>query len=197
MLATMIHMMKGTPYIYQGEEIGMTNVKFEFSDYKDIELINAYNDLVPNKLSHDEMMNGIYADGRDNARTPMQWDDNAHGGFTNGEPWLKVNPNYETINVSNNLADTDSIFYYYQKLIQLRKQNEIIVFGDFKRLYTEKKDLFVFERNYQGRKLLVVLNHSDKNVEMPESLNEDSIMISNYKDISNMLRPYEAIVYDL
>jgi len=197
MLATMIHMMKGTPYIYQGEEIGMTNVKFEFSDYKDIELINAYNDLVPNKLSHDEMMNGIYADGRDNARTPMQWDDKIHGGFTNGEPWLKVNPNYKTINVSSNLVDPESIFYYYQKLIQLRKQNEIIVFGDFKRLYPEHQDLFVFERCYQGRKLLVVLNHSEKTFEIPESLKRGSIMISNYKDISHMIRPYEAIVYDL
>ncbi|MCH4889094.1 alpha-glucosidase [Acidaminobacter sp. JC074] len=197
MLATMIHMMKGTPYIYQGEEIGMTNVQYDFSDYRDIELINAYHDLVPEKLSHDQMMTGIYADGRDNARTPMQWDSSQHGGFTSGQPWLKVNPNYKDINVKECLENKVSIFYYYKKLIDLRKKHDVIVYGDFKRLYSDHPDLFVYERTYMDEKLLVILNHTDKVISKPQGLDQGHLIISNYQDSDEEIRPYEALVYSL
>lgn len=192
MLATMIHMMKGTPYIYQGEEIGMTNVKFDYDDYKDIELLNAYKDLVPSKLSHDEMMAGIYADGRDNARTPIQWNKEAHAGFTTGSPWLKVNPNYADINVEASLDDSNSIFYYYQTLIELRKKHDIIVYGDFKRLFEDNDSIFAYERTLDDKKLTVVMNHTDENVEKPEMTG--NVLIMNYTDEVDYLRPYEVIV---
>lgn len=193
MLALMIHMMKGTPYIYQGEEIGMTNVKFDIEGYRDIELINAYNELVPAKLSHDDMMKGIYADGRDNARTPMQWSSEAHAGFTSGEPWIKVNPNYTMINVEESLVNKDSIFYFYKELIRLRKENDVIVYGDFRRLLEDNNDLFVYERCLNDQKIIVVLNHTSKTLNKP-IFDLEKVLISNYIDSQNILRPYEAYV---
>jgi oligo-1,6-glucosidase len=130
MLGTCLHMMQGTPYIYQGEEIGMTNVAFEsLQDYKDIEILNAYEELV-NKKGKDtkEMMQAIYNRGRDNARTPMQWDNSENAGFTTGTPWIKVNPNYNGINVASQIDDKHSIFSYYKKLIKIRKENPIVVY---------------------------------------------------------------------
>jgi len=201
----MIHFMKGMPYIYQGEEIGMTNVRFDsIDDYKDIKSLNAYNEHVGINLSHDEMMAGIHKDGRDNARTPMQWDDTEHAGFTTGSPWIKVNPNYKSINVKNALANHNSIFYHYQKLIQLRKDMDVIVYSDFKQFCCENKNLFVYTRFDAKQKLLVVMNHTDEiqSFEIPEELNKDQwqLLISNYQDSSLdptmlSLRPYESIVY--
>ena len=165
MLATLLHMMKGTPYIYQGEEIGMTNVAFDkLEDYRDIEILNAYHDLVTTRhlLSHEEMMRGIHSKGRDNARTPMQWNDQPQAGFTTGTPWIKVNPNYVDINAKKALTNTHSIFYYYQKLIALRKSYDIIIDGDYQLLLPDDEHLFVYKRCLDKQELLVICNFTDQ-----------------------------------
>lgn len=204
MLATMMHTMKGTPYILQGEEIGMTNVQFpSIEDYKDVEIINAYNELVKGGIMKEEdFLKGVHRMGRDNARTPVQWDDSENAGFTQGTPWLKVNPNYKEINVMNALEDKDSVFYYYKKLIQLRKEHEIIVYGKFKEYFKEHDDVYCYERELNGQKLLVVLNFKKENVdfEIPQEFQgtDKKILIANYSDSKAEdklnLRPYEAIV---
>ena len=157
--------MKGTPYIYQGEEIGMTNVAFDkLEDYRDIEILNAYHDLVTTRhlLSHEEMMRGIHSKGRDNARTPMQWNDQPQAGFTTGTPWIKVNPNYVDINAKKALTNTHSIFYYYQKLIALRKSYDIIIDGDYQLLLPDDEHLFVYKRCLDKQELLVICNFTDQ-----------------------------------
>lgn len=204
MLATLLHGLKGTPYIYQGEEIGMTNVQFEnIEDYNDIEIRNMYNERISKGYSHEEIMKSIYAKGRDNARTPMQWNDSANGGFTAGRPWLKINPNYKRINVVNNLADPNSIFYHYKKLIEIRREYAAIVYGDFKMIYEEDDNIFAYERNLNEEKIIVVCNFYEKDeiFKYPGASDKSlNILISNYKDssldLSNLtLRPYEGIMY--
>lgn len=206
MLATLLHGLKGTPYIYQGEEIGMTNVQFEnIEDYNDIEIRNMYKERIENGYAHDDIMQSIYAKGRDNARTPMQWDDIKNGGFSSGKPWLKINPNYKSINVESNLNNPNSIFYHYKKLIEIRKRYETIVYGDFKMLYEEDESIFAYERNLGDEKIIVVCNFYDKEVtfEYPSLQdNKTNILICNYKDSPNShsklnLRPYEAIMYQV
>jgi oligo-1,6-glucosidase len=207
MLATMLHTMQGTPYVYQGEEIGMTNVKYSsIEDYKDLEIINAYKELVEGGLmKKEDFMDGVYRMGRDNARTPMQWNNTLNGGFSTGEPWLKVNPNYTDINVEEALKDSNSIFYYYKKLIQLRKENPVIVYGEFKEYYKDSEEVYCYKRELNGERLLVVLNFFENEVEftVPEELIalERTTIISNYGEVSLenkiSLRPYEAIVYKL
>lgn len=204
MLATLLHMMKGTPYIYQGEEIGMTNVAFnDLSDYRDIEILNAYHDLVETRhlLSHDEMMRGIHSKGRDNARTPMQWNNDIHAGFTTGTPWIKVNPNYVDINVEKCLSEPESIFYYYQKLISLRKEYPIITEGDYQLILPEDAHIFAYLREFKQEKLLVICNFTDQlqNVEIDCEMNNSLLLISNDEPTEfkkqMCLRPYEARVY--
>lgn len=208
MLATVLHMMKGTPYIYQGEEIGMTNVRFQSIDeYRDIETLNMYNEKVVDRGEDKEkVMESIYIKGRDNARTPMQWDNKTHAGFTTGEPWLAVNPNYKEINVKQALKDEDSIFYYYKKLIELRKNNEIVVYGSYDLILEKNTSIFAYVRTYGDEKLLVIANFTaDESVfEMPEdiSYSESELFIHNYDveigSIDNItLRPYEAMVFKL
>ncbi|HFK1719864.1 oligo-1,6-glucosidase [Bacillus thuringiensis] len=208
MLATVLHMMKGTPYIYQGEEIGMTNVRFQSIDeYRDIETLNMYKEKV---IDHGEdiekVMDSIYIKGRDNARTPMQWDDQNHAGFTTGEPWITVNPNYKEINVKQTIQDEGSIFYYYKKLIELRKNNEIVVYGSYDLILENNPSIFAYVRTYGDEKLLVIANFTaDESVfEMPEdiSYSESELFIHNYDveigSIDNItLRPYEAMVFKL
>lgn len=208
MLATVLHMMKGTPYIYQGEEIGMTNVRFQSIDeYRDIETLNMYKEKV---IDHGEdiekVMESIYIKGRDNARTPMQWDDQNHAGFTTGEPWITVNPNYKEINVKQAIQDEGSIFYYYKKLIELRKNNEIVVYGSYDLILENNPSIFAYVRTYGDEKLLVIANFTaDESVfEMPEdiSYSESELFIYNYDVeiglIDNItLRPYEAMVFKL
>ncbi|RHM63187.1 MULTISPECIES: alpha-glucosidase [Coprobacillaceae] len=163
MLATTLHFLKGTPYIYQGEEIGMTNYPFtSLDEVRDVEVFNAYQDLVKDKkaLTHEQMMKGICASSRDNARTPMQWNNENNAGFTTGNPWINVNPNYKTINVHQQLLDPNSIFHYYQKLIQLRHQMPIIVYGTYELLEENHPDLYIYTRTYQDEKLLVINNFS-------------------------------------
>ena len=172
MLATCIHMMQGTPYVYQGEELGMTNIYFDkLEDYRDIESINYFEEFTESGLMTPEhMMKCLMLRSRDNARTPMQWDDSKQAGFTEGEPWIKVNPNYKKINAAQQLEDPDSVFHYYQKLIRLRKEKDIIVYGEFEPLYREDEQIFAYTRKQDQEKLLTVCNFSDKNaeVEVPE-----------------------------
>lgn len=203
MLATLLHGMKGTPYIYQGEELGMTNVRFEdINEYNDIETLNMYKDRISKGYSHDEIMASIYAKGRDNARTPMQWDSTENAGFTTGKPWLKVNKNYKFINAEDCLQDKDSIFYHYKKLIDIRKHNDTIIYGNYKLLLPEDKNVFAYSRELNGDKIVVVCNFYNKeiNLNFKEDFNNVEILLSNYKDSSILmkdlkLRPYEAIMY--
>lgn len=209
MLATCLHMLQGMPYIYQGEEIGMTNVRFDdIEQYRDIETINAYYHLVGDgKLSREEMMRALHERSRDNARTPMQWADAPHGGFTSGTPWIAVNPNYRSINAEQVVREEGSIFQYYQKLIRLRHENEVIVYGRYELLLPDHEQIYAFTRTLGEERLLVVLNFSEQTPEfvLPDSVavNGQDVMISNYEVESQesiqrfTLRPYEARVYRL
>ena len=202
MLATCIHMMQGTPYVYQGEELGMTNSYFDkLEDYRDIESINYFEEFTESGLMTPEhMMKCLMLRSRDNARTPMQWDDSKQAGFTEGEPWIKVNPNYKKINAAQQLEDPDSVFHYYQKLIRLRKEKDIIVYGEFEPLYREDEQIFAYTRKQDQEKLLTVCNFSDKNaeVEVPEEFKGAECLITNLGrkefDGKIILNPYEAFV---
>lgn len=202
MLATCLHMMKGTPYIYQGEELGMTNVPFkDLEEFRDIESINAYREYTENGIfTPEDMMKYLCYKSRDNARTPMQWDNSENAGFTEGTPWIKVNPNYTGINAKEQMEREDSVFYYYQKLIRLRKENPVIVYGTFKLLLPEDEDIFMYTRNYEGKQLLVICNFSSnvRSVKIPAGFEKGEIWISNYKEVQIQeeieLRAYEAIV---
>ena len=202
MLATCIHMMQGTPYVYQGEELGMTNIYFDkLEDYRDIESINYFKEFTESGLMTPEhMMKCLMLRSRDNARTPMQWDDSKQAGFTEGEPWIKVNPNYKKINAVQQLEDPDSVFHYYQKLIRLRKEKDIIVYGEFEPLYREDEQIFAYTRKQDQEKLLTVCNFSDKNaeVEVPEEFKGAECLITNLgrKEFERkiVLNPYEAFV---
>lgn len=200
--ATILHGMQGTPYIYQGEEIGMTNVAYPLSEYDDVEIHNAYKELVQTEktMSEEAFMKAVWNKGRDNARVPMQWDDSENAGFTTGTPWLKVSDRYKEINVKNALEDADSVFYYYKKLIDLRHTEEILTEGDYKLLLPEDEKLFVYERNYNGKKWIVAANFSEEETPFhPGSYLTDDhtqIIISNYNriQIPKVLKPYEAII---
>ena len=214
MLATILHGMEGTPYVYQGEELGMTNVRFEsIEQYQDIEIRNMYRERLEKGYAEKDIMESIYAKGRDNARTPMQWDDTENAGFTTGTPWLGVNPNYTEINARSQLHDENSVFHYYKKLIQLRKENSIFVEGDFTLLLPEDENIFAYVREYEGRKLLVAANFTDKEVECPllkeggvpvsedgadKSRDNGVLLIHNYSDLPSQqkLRPYEAMMWE-
>ncbi|MCU8463297.1 alpha-glucosidase [Vibrio vulnificus] len=207
MLATALHFLKGTPYIYQGEEIGMTNVAFESLDqYKDIETLNFYKVKTESGVSHQHMMDAIHENSRDNARTPMQWSASPNGGFSQAEPWIEVNPNYPEINVEQALADSDSIFYHYQKLIELRKQHPAIVYGDFTPLFAEHDSVFAYVRSHQDEQLLVINNFSDQDVslELPDNLQNKEVncLIYNYNlldalGVTLSLNPYQCYAFKL
>ncbi|MDY4670372.1 MAG: alpha-glucosidase [Oliverpabstia sp.] len=198
MIATCLHMMKGTPYIYQGEEIAMTNAYFKtIEDYQDIEVLNAYKELVQGGLmTEEDFLECEKAVSRDNARTPMQWDDSENAGFTTGTPWLKVNENYHMINAKAALADKNSVFYYYQKLIQLRKSYDVIIDGVFVGLLEDNNDIYAYERRLGDQRLLVACNFTSN--EVPCELFQDvsgEELISNYKcHKDGVLKPYEARV---
>ena len=202
MLATCLHMMQGTPYVYQGEELGMTNVYFDkLEDYRDIESINFFTELTEAGLMTPEyMMKCLMLRSRDNARTPMQWDDSAQAGFTDGESWIKVNPNYKEINAAQQLEDPNSIFHYYQKLIRLRKEKDIIVYGEFEPIYRDDEQIFAYIRRQKQEKLLTVCNFSDKNagMEIPEEFKGAECLITNLDrtvfEGRIVLKPYEAFV---
>ena len=199
-IATCLHMMQGTPYIYQGEELGMTNTVFNsVDDFRDLESINAYRELVESGLYTDEdMFPKIAHKSRDNARTPMQWDASENAGFTTGTPWIAVNPNYKKINVADQLKREDSVFHYYQKLIRLRKENEIIVYGNYELLLPEDENIFAYIRTLDNQKLLVVCNFSKSEQKFDFSGYENAkVLISNYNRDARkdgILKPYEATV---
>lgn len=203
MLATMTHFQKGTPYVYQGEELGMTNAYMEnIADYRDIESLNAYKELTTKEnIPAETVMGYIKAVGRDNARTPMQWYTSDNGGFTSGTPWLQVNKNYKTINAAAQVNDPDSVFAYYKKLIALRHTNEVMVNGVYDVLIPDHPQIYAYTRTLGDKQLLVLCNDSDTNVAIPAELQEKihaakNILIQNYKDTDeSTLRPYEAVVY--
>lgn len=199
MLAILLHGMQGTPYIYQGEELGMTNVQYDIEDYKDCEIINMYHERLEKGYSKDEIMKSIYAKGRDNARTPMQWDDSVNAGFTTGTPWIKVNDNYDKINAKSQVDDPDSIFSCYKKLVQLRKDYPVFVDGKFTLLLEDDENIFAYSRKNEEKTMIVVCNFFDKEIPMPlaKECEGMEVLISNYKDTSDMsvIRPYEARMY--
>ena len=194
MLATMLHGMQGTPYIYQGEELGMTNLKLPLEQYVDVEIHNLYRDWTAAGRSAEEVMEAVWARGRDNARTPMQWTAGENAGFTTGTPWLTVNPNHETINAEAALADPESIFYYYQKLIALRKSLSVFRDGRFTLLCPEDENVFAYTRDTEKEHLLVVCNFTgtEQAFTIPEGYKAAETLLSNYKDQAAVLRPYEA-----
>lgn len=200
MLATCLHMMQGTPYVYQGEELGMTNYPFQSpADFRDIESINAYREWCESgKAAHEDFWPCMLFISRDNARTPVQWDDSKNAGFTSGTPWIPVNPNYTEINAKAETADPDSVFHYYKKLIALRKQNPIIVYGKYEPLLKDSEELFVYTRTLGGEKLFVACNFTDKeaSLSLPEEFIGSDRLISNvendYSRREIILKPYEA-----
>lgn len=200
MFAILLHLMKGTPYIYQGEEIGMTNYPItDISEAQDIESVNMYRERLALGYAKEDIIASINAKGRDNARTPMQWDDSANGGFTAGEPWLHVNPNYKEINVQANLEDPDSIFHCYRRLIALRRNHPIIVWGDFELVEGVPDQVFMYLRRYEGETWAVVANFGEEEVSLslPALGRTEEILIGNYDRrsadfVKLALRSYEA-----
>lgn len=198
MLAAAIHLMRGTPYIYQGEEIGMTNADFaDIADYRDVESINYHDILRESGLSEVETMKIIEARSRDNGRTPMQWTAGESAGFTSGTPWLGVNRNHASINVECEQQDTDSILAFYRELIALRKKHRIIAEGSIHFLARENDDVLAYERELAGEHLLVLCNFRPTDVPMPElptvGAKAGEKLIGNYPGIKEMLRPYEVV----
>ncbi|MCA1012731.1 alpha,alpha-phosphotrehalase [Halobacillus halophilus] len=208
MLATTIHMMQGTPYIYQGEEFGMTNPGFEsIEKYRDVESINMYKEFREKGVSEEKILEILKQKSRDNSRTPVQWNDEPNAGFTSGNPWISVADNFKTINAEKARSKENSIFHYYQKLIQLRKENDILTFGDYELLTPEDEQVFAYLRQWNGESLLVINNFygTETSFSLPENLQlegKTEVMISNYNDVSQelrdvKLRPYESVVYHI
>ena len=209
MLATAVHLMKGTPYIYQGEEIGMTNPEFEnIEEYRDVESINYYNILKEKGIKKEEILEILKSKSRDNSRTPMQWDNSINSGFTKGTPWINVSRRYKEINAENNIKDEDSILYHYKKLIAVRKEEDAIAYGDYRILDKDNEKVYAYERSLDNTSVIVVNNFYKEEVEINLSKEIDfdnkkiEILLSNYKDslldLNNLkLRPYESVVYRL
>lgn len=206
MLAVCLHMMQGTPYIYQGEELGMTNVPFKgIADFRDLDSINAYWELTGKGIfKEEEMLRFLRYKSRDNARTPMQWDDSPNAGFTEGEPWIMVNPNYGEINAADQIGREDSVFSFYKELVKLRKEKPVIVNGEYRLLDPESEDVFVYERSFHEEHLLVVCSFAEKELlwRLPEKMAGQAAkrVIGNYEGQQwgpeLMLRPYEASVWE-
>ncbi|QYA40030.1 alpha,alpha-phosphotrehalase [Macrococcoides caseolyticum] len=194
MLAIVLHLLQGTPYIYQGEEIGMTNLYLNsIEDYRDVESLNAYKIMKAEGRSEIEILKVLQDKSRDNSRSPVQWDDSKHAGFTTNEPWIKVADNYKEINVEKALKEENSIFYTYQKLIKLRHEQNIITYGEVKPLLEEHKQLFVYERTLDNQTLFVVANFSEEPAELPVSFDlEGEVLIANNDTVSHTIEPYQA-----
>ena len=202
MLATLLHGMQGTPYIYQGEELGMTNVVFPtIDDYRDIETLHMYRDRMAAGYDEADVMRSIHAKSRDNARTPMQWDTSANAGFTTGTPWMQVNPNYTAINAADEAADGTSVFHYYQTLIRLRKQYPIFSEGDFTLLFADHPALFAYQRRLGDQVMTVLCNFYEEPLTLPaaqvSALPLDTLLLGNYDAPADAahFRPYEARIY--
>ncbi len=198
MLAILLHGMQGTPYIYQGEELGMTNVAYEIEEYRDIETLNLYSDRLEKGYKEEDVLRSIHAKSRDNARTPMQWNEEENAGFTKGTPWIRVNPNYRKINAARQVEDGDSVFGCYRELIRLRRKYPVFVDGRFSMLLEEDENIFAYTRENEDSRLLVVCNFYGRTVDCPlEEPANAKLLISNYKDGEKamILRPYEARMY--
>ena len=204
MLAVLLYGLRGTPFLYQGEELGMTNVEFDsINDYKDVEILNMYNEKIAEGVPEDEIMKSIYAKGRDNARTPMQWNNSANAGFTTGTPWLGVNPNYVDINVESDMEDENSVLHFYRKLIKIRKDIACIRMGVYTPIMEEDEEVVVYTREYEDKKVLVVCNFyaNEKQISLG-NMKCKKMIISNYNDadieLENLsLRPYEAFMCEI
>ena len=203
MLATVLHGMKGTPYIYQGEEIGMTNYPFSgIEDLVDVESVNLYHERKRAGYREEDIMKSLRAKARDNARTSMQWNGGREGGFTEGTPWYRVNPNYREINVERALEDPDSIFHYYKKLIRLRKEEPILIQGSFLLLCPEDETVFAYMREWKGKQWLILCNFYENPAGFSYS-GKGRVILSNYEQDPVVglervkLRPYEAIVCEI
>lgn len=199
MLAISLHMLQGTPYIYQGEEIGMTDPKFTSIDqYRDIETLNAYRSLRNQGLDEDTIMKVIGQKSRDNSRTPVQWTDEKNAGFTTGTPWIGIPDNYREINVEAAIKDKNSIFYTYQQLIDIRHKHDIITYGDVEPLYMDHPDLFIYKRKLDNEEWLIVANYTNDKVEIPEDIDmEGELIVANNDLNGNMLEPFDAFVVNL
>ena len=202
MLATAVHMMKGTPYIYQGEEIGMTNAYFkDISKYRDVESINYYEILKKEGVSEDNILKILQKKSRDNSRTPMQWDGGLNSGFTNGEPWIEVISNYSNINAEKALDDKESVFYHYKNLIDIRKKYEVVSQGSYEILEKGHDKIYAYKRRQENEEILVVCNFYGKEAEFTlDGIENYSVLNSNYdnsrvEDGKAYLRPYEAIIF--
>lgn len=197
MLATLLHGMQGTPYVYQGEELGMTNVSYSIDDYRDIESLNIYKERLAAGYTEEDIMRSIHAKGRDNSRTPMQWDSGVNAGFTDGEPWLRVNPNFVEINARAQQENPDSVFHYYRRLIALRKELPVLVDGSYHPLLLDDPDIFAYTRELDNTQILVLCNFHDSitRYTLPEGYSEaGKMLISNEANPgqAGVLRPYEA-----
>ncbi|MBI5976000.1 alpha,alpha-phosphotrehalase [Staphylococcus canis] len=195
-LAIVLHLLQGTPYIYQGEEIGMTNPYFNTIDqYRDVESLNAYEALRTQGETKEEALNILGQKSRDNSRTPMQWNQEQHGGFTTGTPWIDVAPNYKHINVEAAIQDPDSILYTYKKLIQLRHDEDIVTYGAIVPRCMDHPQLFVYERQYKEVRWLIVANMTHETVKIPETLEmSDDVVIQSGDVHDGYLEPYAARV---
>ena len=196
-LAVALHGLQGTPYIYQGEELGMTNAPYPVEELRDLESINAYNEMVERGMSESDALAAIHRMMRDNARTPMQWTDGPHAGFTDGDPWMMVNPNYTEINAAAALADPDSVFYTYQKLIALRKAHRVFAEGDFTLLCPEDEQVFAYLRRGAGQEMLVAVNLSGRSAPfaLPEAFEGRAPLLATQgAPLAGALRPWEALI---
>ena len=196
MLASLLFGLQGTPYIYQGQELGMTNVRYPLEEYRDIETLGMYRKYKALGWPEEKILRSIHARSRDNARTPMQWSGAENAGFTTGTPWLKVNPNYKTINADNQLSDPNSVFSYYQRLIRLRKGHPVFREGTFRLVLADHEDIFAYTRTTATAQLLVVCNFRGADIEDPLAIGEIPVLC-NYPDqpLLGRLRPYEARIY--
>ena len=196
-LAVALHGLQGTPYIYQGEELGMTNAPYPVEELRDLESINAYNEMVEQGMSESDALAAIHRMMRDNARTPMQWTAGPHAGFTDGDPWMMVNPNYTEINAAAALADPDSVFYTYQKLIALRKAHRVFAEGDFTLLCPEDEQVFAYLRRGAGQEMLVAVNLSGRSAPfaLPEAFaGRAPLLATQGAPLAGTLRPWEALI---
>ncbi len=199
MLATCLYGMQGTPYIYQGDELGMTNVNFErLEEYQDVQTRNAYHILTQQGVPEKTVLYYMQCKSRDNARTPMQWNDSENAGFTTGKPWIKVNPNYTFINAAKEMADKNSVFSYYQQFLQFRKKNMVLNYGQFDLVEEDSEELFAYTRTLEEKKLFVACNFTKKEIplKIEKYLEQGKKLFGNYRDIQDgILRPYEAVIY--
>lgn len=203
-LAVMYFMMQGTPFIYQGQEIGMTNTQFgHIDDFDCVGTKNHYAELLEQGMPEQEILHFLSRIGRDNSRTPMQWDATQHAGFSTSEPWLKVNPNYQAINVEDQKKDEHSVLSFYRRLIALRKAEPVLVYGDYDLVLEDDLNIYAYTRSLEQQKLLILCNLSEKTVPVnyyKSSLAEQNLLLSNYSDSDNehyQLQPFETKIYRL